>query len=565
MPRAPLTPGLGETTVDGNSHVISGADSVEIFYNAETLFYHPDGDYLEPLNAKLDAAVEKGFDSLLSEAVVDYFELYSRVSLTWDNPDPAQGLLATDERLEANKAAGNFDQDPTLLLLAYNFGRYLLISSSRPGSVPANLQGVWNEDFSPSWGSKFTININLEMNYWLAEANNLPDVAEPLWQHLLRTQERGIAVASAMYNCSGWVAHHNTDLWGDCAPQDSLTGATAWPMGSVWLSNQAMDHFRFSRDEDFARDIALPLAAGALDFVYDFGVMEGDYLVIYPSNSPELDLEIPDGQPNAGSNTGLAKNTQMDRAMVWDLCTSYINIAEAVGVTEGVEKAKDVLARTGPATVSESTGRLMEWSADYKEAEAGHRHFSSIYGMHPGRQYSPLNGDQAIFEGARALLEYRMENGSGSTGWSRVWAAILRARYFEGDVALADAHNLLGEHTSPNLFSDAHGAVQMDATFGIVSVVNEMLLQSNNGMVHIGPAIPSSVMATGEFSGWVARGSFVVDATWEDGRVTGATITSRAGLDLAIRVQDSREFRVNGNPYNGTLSTQAGEVYEVTF
>jgi len=555
----------GDVTVDGDSHVISGADSVEIFYDAETLFYHPDGSYLVALQTKLDAAVEQGYEAIKSEAIEDYSALYSRASLTWDNPDPEPGLLATDERLAASNSTGDFSQDPTLLILAYNFGRYLLISSSRADSAPANLQGIWNDDFSPGWGSKYTININTEMNYWLAEANDLPEVQVALWNHILRTQERGAIVAREMYNASGWVAHHNVDLWSDCAPQDSLTSATAWPSGGIWLTNQALDHFRFTRDAGFAKEIALPLAAGVLDFIADFAVVEGDYLVIYPSNSPEISLIIPDGQAGAGGATGLAKNTQMDRALVWDLSTSYIEIAEAVGVTEGVDKARDILARTGPPTISGTTGRLTEWDVDYAESEAGHRHFSSIYGLYPGRQYSPLNGNQTIFDGAMALLDYRMENGSGSTGWSRVWAALLRARAFQGDVALDDTHYLLGHFTSDNLFSDAHGVVQMDATFGVVSAVNEMFLQSNNGFVHVGPAIPSTVASTGEFSGWVARGSFVVDASWVDGQVTAATITSRAGEELAIRVQDGRDFLVNGEAYDGPFATEVGEVYEVTF
>ena len=554
----------GDLSVDGDSHVISGADFVEIFYDAETPFYHPDGSYLDALNAKLDAAIERRFEAILSEAIEDYSALYSRATLTWDNPEPGPGLLATDVRLAASNSTGDFSQDPTLLILAYNFGRYLLISSSRADSVPANLQGTWNEDFSPGWGSKYTININTEMNYWLAEANDLPEVQVALWNHLMRARERGTIVAREMYNCSGWVAHHNLDLWSDCAPQDSLTQATAWPTGAVWLTNQAMDHFRFTHDVDFAKEIALPLAAGVLDFIADFAVAEDDRLIIYPSNSPEISLIIPNGQPGAGGWTGLAKDTQMDRALVWDLCTSYIEIAEAVGHTEGVDKARDVLARTGPPTVSSTTGRLTEWDVDYAEGEPGHRHFSSIYGLYPGRQYSPLKGNQTVLEGALALLDYRMENGSGSTGWSRVWAALLRARAFQGDVALDDTHYLLGHFTSDNLFSDAHGVVQMDATFGIVSAVNEMFLQSNNDLVHIGPAIPSTIASTGQFSGWVARGSFVVDASWVDGQVSSATIASRDGRDLAIRVQDGREFFVNGETYREPFATEVGGVYKVT-
>jgi hypothetical protein len=502
-----------------------------------------------------------GFDAFREEAVDDYSELYSRASLSLNNPNPSSGQAPTNERLSNLGGAGSYDQDPTFIELEYNFGRYLLISSSRPGSAPANLQGVWCQDYFPSWGSKYTININTEMNYWLAEDNNLDEVAQPLWDHLNRMQQRGSAVAQDMYGMSGWVCHHNTDIWGDCAPQDSLTPATAFPMGGVWVVNQAMDHWRFTKDPEHASYI-LPIAAGVMEFIYDFAVLEDGYWVIYPSNSPEISRGI----PNQSGMTGLAKDTQMDRALMHDLFGSFIELSEAVGSTEGVAEAQDFLAQVGPPTVSPNTGRLMEWDDDYAESEAGHRHFSSMYGLHPGRQYSPLQGSREAYEGAVALLDYRMENGSGSTGWSRVWASLLRSRMFRGDTALADTHHLMTEFTSPNLFSDAHGAVQLDASFGVTHAINEMFLQSNNGLVHIGPAIPSSSAAnTGSFSGWVARGSFIVDAEWSGGQVTGASITSRAGGELAVRVQDGRSFTVDGAAYSGPISTEAGQTVVIAF
>ncbi|MBE3048424.1 hypothetical protein IMZ48_39150 [Candidatus Bathyarchaeota archaeon] len=398
------------------------------------------------------------------------------------------------------------------------------------------------------------------MHYWQAEANGMPEVLTPLWDHLLRMQKRGKDVAAEMYGCKGWVCHHNTDIWGDCAPQDALVQSTAWPMGAVWLVNQAMDHFLFTQDDAFAKDTALPLVRGAIDFIYDFAVLDGEYYLIYPSSSPELSYDIPGGD----KSEALSRDTQMDRALLHDLFSSFIEVSGAVGTEEGVDEAREFLSRVGPPTVSVETGRLLEWEEDFAEAEAGHRHFSSIYGLYPGRQYSPLIGNKTVFDAAHELLEYRMESGSGSTGWSRVWAGLLRARSFEGDVALQDAHELLVAHTSPNLFSDAHGAIQMDATFGIVSQINEMFLQSNNGVVHLGPAIPSSAVNTGEFSGWVARGSFTVDARWEDGDVVSASITSRAGKELAIRVQDGREFFVDGEPYSGPIATEAGQTYQIT-
>lgn len=554
--------GGGSVGVIGDDTLsVTGADSVEVFWDAETLFHYPDATHSDEVARKLDAASEAGFADLKAEAVEDFRSIYTRASLSLPETDQSQSRLPTADRLVGINSTGTFDEDPTLLELSYNFGRYLLISSSRPGSLPANLQGIWNEGFWPAWDSKYTININIEMHYWQTEMNNMPEVAQPLWTHLGSMQQRGADVAREMYDCAGWVCHHNTDLWGDCAPQDAITAATAWPMGAVWLTNQAMDHFRFTQDLDFAAGTALPLAASALEFIYDFAVLDGNYSVIYPASSPELSYL----SPGQDGSTGLSVDAQMNKALLHDLAGSFIELSEATGSTDGVEEARSFLATVGPPTVSSETGRLLEWGEDFVETEPGHRHFSSIYGLYPGRQYSPLVGDQDAYQGAINLLDYRMSEGSGSTGWSRVWAGLLRDRAFDGDAALDDAHHLLVSYTSPNLFSDAHGVVQMDATFGVVSLINEMFLQSSNGVVHIGPSIPSSAVATGSFEGWVARGSFVVDAAWENGDVVSASITSRSGKDLAIRIQDGRSFEVDGQAYDGPFSTEAGATYKITF
>lgn len=456
-------------------------------------------------------------------------------------------------------ASTPFQSDPSLLLLAYNYGRYLLIASSRPGTLPANLQGIWNDRLKPSWDSKFTININTEMNYWLGEENQLPDIMEPLWDHALRMRGRGEDVARKMYGCGGWVCHHNSDIHGDCAPQDPYLKATAWPSGALWLSSMALDHFRFTRNTTFARNVALPLAKGAIEFAYDFAVDNGNHWLWYPSSSPELQYTAP-----GGSSTGLARDTQMNRALLWDLFTSFIEVSNAVGSTDGVSQATTFLARVGAPTMSRSTGRLYEWDGDYVEQDPGHRHFSSLYGLYPGRQYSASHGNKTIFNAAMALVDYRLKNGGGSTGWSRVWTGLLHTRALQGNVALQDARVLLANYTSPALFSNA-GALQMDGTYGITALVNAYFLQSHAGFVHIGPAIPSVSVATGSFSGWVARGSFVVDAAWSNGNITSATVVSRSGLRLALRVENGRRFLVNGTVYSGPISTTSGQTYKITF
>ncbi|KAJ4342733.1 hypothetical protein N0V87_000942 [Didymella glomerata] len=561
-------------SIDGGSFIpsntsitIKGASNVTIMWDAESLFYHPEGQasYEKVLRDRVRSATGKGYHGIKKAAVVDHQKYYNRASFTTAAGDSsASAEKATNLRLADLKSVRSFEQDPAMLALAYNYGRYLLIASSRPGTLPANLQGIWNDKFNPPWDSKFTIDINLEMNYWLANMNGLDEILDPIWTHLKRMEARGTAVAKEMYGLPGWVCHHNTDLWGDCAPQDAGTQWTIWPMGGAWMLFTALDHYRFTRDTDFARNIALPLLKTAVQFYDAFSVLQDGYYVTYPSNSPENSYFIPEGNSTAGNQTGIDKSPQSDRTLMWHLYSGFVEISEAVGSNISVENAKQYLARLKAPDISSNTSRLLEWSHDYREVEPEHRHFSSCIGLHPGHQYSPLT-NATLAQAAERLIDHRLSSGGGSTGWSRIWASNLKARLLDGDAAVHHANVLMTDYMYDNLWAVTSDVFQADANYGITSAVNEMFLQSQSGVLHIGPAMPTSQLLYGSFRGWKARGNFVVDATWADGQVVSATIVANSGGPLSIRVQDGRTFKVDGFAYSGSISTTAGSSYSVSF
>ena len=558
----------GGSFISSNASVtVQGASNVTIVWDAESLFYHPEGQasYEKVLRDRVESATKKGYHAIKSAAVADHQKYYNRASFTTAAVNSSVSAeKPTNLRLADLRGVESFEEDPAVLALAYNYGRYMLITSSRPGTLPANLQGIWNDRFDPPWDSKFTIDINLEMNYWLANMNGLDEILEPIWTHLKRMEARGTAVAKEMYGLPGWVCHHNTDLWGDCAPQDAGTQWTIWPMGGVWMLFTALDHYRFTQDTDFARNVALPLLKSAIQFYDAFSVLRDGYYVTYPSNSPENSYFIPEGNNTAGNQTGIDKSPQSDRTLMWHLYSGFVEISYAVGSTAGVENAKQYLAHLKAPDISSNTSRLLEWSHDYREVEPEHRHFSSCIGLHPGHQYSPLT-NTTLAQAAERLIDHRLSSGGGSTGWSRIWASNLKARLLDGDAAVHHANVLMTDYMYDNMWAVTSDVFQADANYGITSAVNEMFLQSQSGVLHIGPAMPTSQLLHGSFKGWKARGNFVVDATWADGRIISATIVANSGGPLNIRVQDGRAFKVDGVECSGITSTTAGASYSITF
>ncbi|KAJ5316873.1 hypothetical protein PENANT_c016G08702 [Penicillium antarcticum] len=551
----------GTVTANGeDSLIVKDADVAYIYVDGESSWrYTSDDTRTAALQKKLDSAVSLGWNEISRKAIQDYQSLAHRTSLDLGDSGAA-GALATDQRLESWRAGSDFTTDPELITLMFNYGRYMLISSSRDGSLPANLQGIWNEDFAPEWDSKFTLDINLEMNYWASETTNLPETALPLFDHISRMQNRGEEVARQMYNMSGWVCHHNTDIWGDCAPLDQQTYYAAWPMSPAWLSLHLFEHYRFGRSTAFAEKV-LPIVEAAIEFYYDFLQERSGYYVTPYGMSPENQYYIPSGKAIANGQSGLDVAPAMDRQLLHELFTGYLELKSARKETNGVAKAETYLSKIeGP--VIGSLGQILEWSEEFDETELGHRHLSHLVGLFPGGQIHP-GINETIFNAAAVSLKRRMDNGSGQTGWSAAWVIALYARLFDGDNALYRAGKLLENSVFDNLFGQT-SIFQIDANLGFPGAIAELLLQSHAGFVHIGPSLPKSLIPNGSVAGLRARGGFVVDMSWKEHKITSANILSTLEGSLSVKVEDDRNFLVDGKEYSGPINTKAGWKYSIT-
>lgn len=600
-----------------------GADTVDVFFDAETTYRHQDAEAAgTELKQKLDAAVAAGYAAVREAAIEDFSGLMGRVSLDLGSSPPSVGEQPVPIRL--NNFRQNPDADPELMTLVFNFGRHLLAASSRdtgPRSLPANLQGIWNDRYDPPWQSKYTININIQMNYWPALVTNLAETHEPLFDLLMGAAiPRGRAVASAMYGCEqGFVLHHNTDLWGDAAPVDRGTPYTVWPMGGAWLAMHAMEHYRFTRDRDFLAEVAWPILREAAHFYHCYLFEWDSYWTTGPSLSPEHEFIVPPSMATAGADEGLDISPEMDNQLLYQLFTDVTEACALLGLVSNSSSsddaetctttAKTYLPRIHPPRIHPTTGRIQEWrSPEYSDTEPGHRHFSPLWGLYPGRQ---LTTSTDLLEAAAALLDHRIESGSGSTGWSRAWAAALYARLpgREGD-AWRHAQQLVATYLLDNLWNSDSGpgsVFQIDGNFGFVATLAEMLLQSHETVpapslargppaqssggdgsddvgrgrglreeqereevyvVHLLPALPGDEVPDGQVDGLVARGGFVVqELLWRGGKFARASVVSQTGGMLKLKVQGRESgFAVDGVSYDAEkgIETTVGGVYEIT-
>ncbi len=523
----------GKAEVIGEHLLISGASYATLYFCGDTS-YHVPSSMLEPsIIDRIQRASREEVDALCKAHTEDYRSLYGRVEFTLGDLTEYD-RIPTDRRIMDAK---DRPADVGLSKLYFDFGRYLLISCSREGGLPATLQGLWNKDMLPPWDSKYTININTEMNYWLAESCNLSECHMPLFELIKKMVPNGRKTARRMYDCNGFVCHHNTDIYGDTVTQDHWIPGSYWVMGAAWLCTHQWTHFQYTLDMDFLRE-SFPIMREAAQFFLDFLVEHDGYLVTCPSVSPENTFILPSGEKGAN-----IYGVTMDNQILRDLFTQCVEAAKILGVDDELnEQIRQARERLIPTQIGKH-GNIMEWPEDFEEWEPGHRHISHLYGLHPSEQIT-VDGTPGLAEAARITLERRLASGGGHTGWSRAWITNHYAKLWDGEKAYENIEKLFANSTYLNLF-DKHPPFQIDGNFGVTAAIAEMLVQSNMERIVLLPALPKA-WDTGSIKGLRIKGAGEIDLFWKDGILESCKVRSDKGMVVYLKYgETSTPFKWN--------------------
>lgn len=543
--RLKAIPDGGTMKTDDVNLIIENANSVTLYFAAATNFVNykdVSADQHQRVNDYFKAVENKTYGSILNSAIADHKKYFDRVSLRLSNTP--NSFLPTTERVKKIQA----EPDPSMASLSYQFGRYLMIGSSRPGTEPANLQGIWNDNMNPSWDSKYTTNINTEMNYWPVESGNLSECAEPLVRMIKELTDQGSQVAREHYGARGWVFHQNTDIWRVAAPMDGPTWGT-FTVGGAWLCTHIWEHYQYTMDKVFLKE-TYPLIEGSVQFFMDFLVPHpnGKWLVTNPSTSPE---NFPDGGGNkpyfdevtAGFREGttICAGSSIDMQILYDLFGYYIEASKILGKEDVfVQQVKAAREKLVPPQIGKD-GSLQEWADDWKSLEKNHRHFSHMYGLYPGKVLYEKR-TPALIESYKKVLE---ERGDASTGFSRAWKMALWARMEDGNRANKIYKGYLKDQSCTSMFALCGRSLQVDGNFGVTAAITEMLMQSHDSFIKLLPALPDE-WSEGECKGLCARGAFELDFAWKNKTVTRLKILSKAGGNCRIEFKPGMKISSNG-------------------